>query len=356
MLRAQVSTAIDDTRSSPFLLESSRGRPSALDKIVGQSPALRLVLDEVKLVAATDSTVLIQGETGTGKELIARAIHDLSGHRSGPFQRVNCAAIPRDLLESELFGHEKGAFTGAITQKPGRFELAGEGTIFLDEIGEMPLDMQPKLLRVLQEREFERVGSPRMIRMGARVIAATNRDLASMVAERKFREDLFYRLNVFPVLVPALRDRREDIPLLVRYLVEDYAARLNKAILPAAPDTIRMLMGYAWPGNIRELQNIIERAAILYDGGPFTVDESQVRRVSPPPGYAIGPLASSIADHEREMIEAALAESRGRISGPAGAAARLGIPRQTLDSKIANLQIRKSRFKMQARLGEPVSQ
>jgi len=335
--------------------ELSYSRPSALDKIVGRSPALESVLREVRRVAATDSTVLIQGETGTGKELIARAIHDLSPRQAGPFQRVNCAAIPRDLLESDLFGHEKGAFTGAVTQKLGRFELAGHGTIFLDEIGELPLDMQPKLLRVLQEREFERLGSPRMMRMNARVIAATNRNLASMVADRKFREDLFYRLNVFPVRVPALRDRREDVPLLVRHLVQQYAARMGKTIHSIPSETIQLLTRYTWPGNIRELQNVIERAVVLSDGGEFTVDESQLSRVPQSQiSYFAGPLTSSMADREKEIIEAALTETRGRISGPFGAAAKLGIPRQTLDSKIANLQISKHRFKAQPLSVDPI--
>ena len=327
--------------------EVTCGRASAADAIVGRSAALASVLQEVNLVADTDTTVLIQGETGTGKELVARALHDLSRRREMPFQRINCAAIPRDLLESDLFGHEKGSFTGAIAQKIGRFELAGQGTIFLDEIGEMPLDLQPKLLRVLQEREFERLGSARMLRMNARVIAATNRDLATMVEERKFREDLFYRLSVFPIRVPALRERREDIPLLVSHLVERFASRMNKRIDSIPPETMQALMRYAWPGNIRELQNVIERAVVLYDGQTFLVDETRLKRETPQLPLPGATFTTALAEREKEIIEAALVESRGRISGPSGAATKLGIPRQTLDSKIASLQISKSRFKVQ---------
>jgi formate hydrogenlyase transcriptional activator len=303
------------------------------------------VLHEVSLVAPTDSTVLIQGETGTGKELIARAVHNLSNRRNAPFQRINCAAIPRDLLESDLFGHEKGSFTGAATQKLGRFELAGHGTIFLDEIGEMSLDLQPKLLRVLQEREFERVGNPRLIRMHARVIAATNRNLSAMVGEGKFREDLFYRLSVFPIQVPTLRERKEDIPLLVRHLVQQFSKRMGKTIDSVTPETMEALTRYSWPGNIRELQNVIERAVVLCDGKTLSVDTSRLKQDAPQVAHLAGPFAASLAHREKEMIEAALAESQGRISGPSGAAARLGIPRQTLDSKIATLQISKDRFK-----------
>jgi formate hydrogenlyase transcriptional activator len=325
--------------------ERTYTRSTPADEIVGQSGALKSVLHEVSLVAATDSTVLIQGETGTGKELIARAVHNLSNRRSAPFQRINCAAIPRDLLESDLFGHEKGAFTGAVTQKLGRFEMAGHGTIFLDEIGEMSLDLQPKLLRVLQEREFERVGSPRMIRMHARVIAATNRNLSAMVGEGKFREDLFYRLSVFPIQVPTLRERKEDIPLLVRHLVQQFARQMGKTIDSVAPETMEALILYAWPGNIRELQNVIERAVVLCDGGTLQVDTGRLKQDAPQATYLAGPFMASLAHREKEMIETALMESQGRISGPSGAAARLGIPRQTLDSKIATLHISKERFK-----------
>jgi formate hydrogenlyase transcriptional activator len=327
--------------------QTARQDGNALDSIIGKSAALKSVLQEVSLVADTDSTVLIEGETGTGKELIARSLHDLSRRRDLPFQRVNCAAIPRDLLESDLFGHEKGSFTGAIAQKIGRFELAGHGTIFLDEIGEMPLDLQPKLLRVLQEREFERLGSTRMLRMNARVIAATNRNLATMVEDRKFREDLFYRLNVFPIQVPPLRERREDIPALVCHLIQRFADRMNKRIDSIPPETMQALVQYAWPGNIRELQNVIERAVVLYDGATFSVDETRLKREAPQLSLPGAPFTEALAEREREIIEAALAESRGRISGPSGAASKLGIPRQTLDSKIASLQISKNRFKAQ---------
>jgi formate hydrogenlyase transcriptional activator len=345
MLAMQMPTRENDI-DLPFAGRDLKyARPMPADEIVGQSRALKSVLHEVSLVAATDSTVLIQGETGTGKELIARAVHNLSNRRNAPFQRINCAAIPRDLLESDLFGHEKGSFTGAVTQKLGRFELAGHGTIFLDEIGEMSLDLQPKLLRVLQEREFERVGSSRMIRMHARVIAATNRNLSAMAEEGKFREDLFYRLSVFPIQVPTLRERKEDIPLLVKHLVQQFARRMGKTIDSVAPETMEALTRYTWPGNIRELQNVIERAVVLCDGGTLFVDASRLKRDTPQAVRLEGAFTASMAYREKEMIEAALAESQGRISGPSGAAARLGIPRQTLDSKIASLQISKERFK-----------
>jgi formate hydrogenlyase transcriptional activator len=344
-MRIPVTT--EETSMNFPLPGMERGHLPVPSGIVGKSAALNAVLREVGRVADTESTVLIQGETGTGKELIARALHDQSRRRGRPFQRINCAAIPRDLLESDLFGHEKGAFTGAIASKIGRFEAAGQGTIFLDEIGEMPLDLQPKLLRVLQEREFERLGSSRMIRMEARVIAATNRSLSSMVKDRKFREDLFYRLNVFPIQIPSLRERLEDIPLLVNHLVQHFARRMGKRIDPVPTQAMQALMRYSWPGNIRELQNVIERAVVMSDDGLLSIDASQLKRESPQLSSMAGPFASTIADREREMIEAALAESQGRISGPSGAAARLGIPRQTLDSKISNLQISKSRFRVQ---------
>jgi formate hydrogenlyase transcriptional activator len=347
MLCSQVPDAQDNMYATIPNQETTHPGGGALDAIIGKSAALKSVLQDVNMVADTDTTVLIQGETGTGKELIARSLHDLSSRRKLPFQRVNCAAIPRDLLESDLFGHEKGSFTGAIAQKVGRFELAGHGTIFLDEIGEMPLDLQPKLLRVLQEREFERLGSSRVIRMNARVIAATNRNLATMVEERKFREDLFYRLSVFPIQVPPLRERREDIPSLVCHLIQRFASRMNKRIDSIPPATMQALMQYAWPGNIRELQNVIERAVVLYDGEIFSVDGTRLKREVPQLSLPGAPFTEALAEREKEIIEAALAESRGRISGPSGAASKLGIPRQTLDSKIASLQISKSRFKTQ---------
>jgi len=301
-------------------------------------------LQQVGLVAPTDSTVLILGETGTGKELIARAIHRFSNRSSRPFIRVNCAAIPPSLIASELFGHERGAFTGALQRRQGRFEAANGGTIFLDEIGELPMETQITLLRVIQEREFERVGSSQPISVDVRIIAATNRDLEAAVADRTFRSDMFYRLNVFPIHVPALRERLEDIPLLVEHLIESFAKRVGKAFRTIKMNTIETLQAYDWPGNIRELQNVIERSVILAEGDVFSIDEGWVNRELRRPRTR-APLVSSMAEREREMIEAALAESQGRISGPSGAAARLGVPRQTLDSKIASLQINKLRFK-----------
>jgi formate hydrogenlyase transcriptional activator len=316
---------------------------NALEPIVGVSPRLKSVLQEIKLVAPTDSTVLILGETGTGKELVARAIHKLSNRSQRPFIRVNCAAIPSSLIASELFGHEKGAFTGALQRRQGRFEAAHGGTIFLDEIGELPMETQITLLRVLQEREFERVGSAQSISVDVRIIAATNRDLETAVAAGTFRQDMFYRLSVFPIHVPPLRERLEDIPSLVEHLVEKYAGKLGKAFRTIRMNTMELLQAYSWPGNIRELQNVIERAVILSDGDVFSVEEAWLHHNS---RRAYAPLAASTADHEREIIEAALADSQGRIAGPMGAAAKLGLPRQTLDSKIANLQISKLRFKV----------
>jgi formate hydrogenlyase transcriptional activator len=317
-------------------------------EIVGESSALKSVMQQVSLVAPTDATVLIFGETGTGKELIARAIHNQSNRAGRPFIRVNCAAIPASLIASELFGHERGAFTGAMQRRLGRFEAANGGTIFLDEVGELPMETQITLLRVIQEREFERVGSSQPISVDVRIIAATNRDLQAAVTAGTFRQDMFYRLNVFPIRVPSLRERLDDIPLLVEHLVERYAQKAGKTIRVIRMNTIDILQAYDWPGNIRELQNVVERAVILSEGEVFAVDESWLK---PPSFRHSGPaerLISTLADREREMIEAALAESRGRISGPSGAAAKLGIPRQTLDSKIANLQIGKGRFKNRA--------
>jgi formate hydrogenlyase transcriptional activator len=320
-------------------------RSSATDRIVGESPRLKSVLEQVALVAPTDSTVLILGETGTGKELIARAIHELSNRSSRPFIRVNCGAIPASLIASELFGHEKGAFTGAVQRRLGRFEAANEGTIFLDEIGELPTETQIALLRVIQERELERVGSSHSISIDVRIIAATNRDLEGAVTAGSFREDMFYRLNVFPIRVPSLRERLDDIPLLVEHLVERFAKRVGKVFRTIKMNTIENLQAYDWPGNIRELQNVIERSAILSTGDVFTVDEAWVRRELQR-SRTIPPLTAWMAGREREMIEAALTESDGRVAGPSGAAAKLGVPRQTLDSKIASLQISKERFKV----------
>jgi formate hydrogenlyase transcriptional activator len=334
----------DQTTASFNLAPLPLSRADAMNEIVGESPLLQSLLQQVRLVAPTDSTVLILGETGTGKELIARAIHRLSNRSSGPFIRVNCAAIPPSLIASELFGHERGAFTGALQRRQGRFEAANGGTIFLDEIGELPMETQITLLRVIQEREFERVGSSQPISVDVRIIAATNRDLEAAVADRTFRSDMFYRLNVFPIRVPALRERLEDIPLLVEHLIEHFAKRVGKSFRTIKMNTIEILQAYDWPGNIRELQNVIERSVILASGDVFSIDEGWEKRELRRPRMT-APLVSSVAKREREIIEAALAESEGRVSGPLGAAAKLGIPRQTLDSKIASLQINKLLFK-----------
>jgi formate hydrogenlyase transcriptional activator len=290
--------------------------------------------------------VLIYGETGTGKELIARAVHDLSSRHSNAFVKLNCAAIPTGLLESELFGHEKGAFTGAIAQRIGRFELAHRGTVFLDEIGEIPLELQPKLLRVLQEREFERLGSTHTLRTDARLIAATNRDLEALVNEQKFRSDLYYRLNVFPVRVPALRERPEDIPLLVRHFVQQFSRHMSKAIDTIPSETMATLLKYPWPGNIRELQNVIERAVILSTGPVLKVptDELHVRTDAPPvSNHGNGNLRAALDDSERQEIVAALEKTNWKVAGPNGAAALLGMPRSTLQSRMQKLGIRVSR-------------
>jgi formate hydrogenlyase transcriptional activator len=319
------------------------------EEIVGNSAALCRILTEVEAVGPTDSTVLIYGETGTGKELIARAVHDLSRRRSGALVKLNCAAIPAGLLESELFGHEKGAFTGAIMQRLGRFELANHGTAFLDEIGEIPLELQPKLLRVLQEREFERLGGSRTLRTDARLVAATNRDLAAMVKEGKFRSDLYYRLNVFPIRVPALRERPEDIPLLVRHFTRQFVRRMNKDIESIPSETMNALCEYGWPGNIRELQNVIERAVILTCGPVLKVNFSDLksnveRRVDEQERHeAPQPLRSILEETERRQIMAALDASRGVIAGPSGAAASLGMKRSTLQLRIHKLGIARNR-------------
>jgi len=316
------------------------------EEIVGTSPSLQTVLSRVSKVAPTDSTVLITGETGTGKELVARAIHRGSNRSSRTFVSVNCAAIPRDLIASELFGHEKGAFTGATQRRLGRFEVAGGGTIFLDEVGELPAETQIALLRVLQEREFERVGGTRSVQADVRVIAATNRDLQVVIAAGTFRSDLFYRLNVFPIEIPALRERREDIPLLVEYFIDRYARKAAKSIRGVNKKTLDLLQSYPWPGNIRELQNVIERSVIVCETENFCVDESWLSRqpLATPP-KSPRDLSQKLATQEKEMIEAALGESKGRVFGPAGAAAKLGMPRSTLESKIRSLKIQKNRFK-----------
>jgi len=328
---------------NPVIKEKAHRAP-IFEEIVGSSEPLRRVLTQVAKVAPTDSTVLILGETGTGKELVSRAIHKRSHRSQRAFIRVNCAAIPQSLITSELFGHEKGAFTGATQRRLGRFEAADGGTLFLDEVGELPMETQIVLLRILQEREFERVGGNQTISVNVRLIAATNRDLTAAVAAGTFRRDLFYRINVFPVEMPSLRERIDDIPLLVEYLLDRYREKTGKGFRSIQQKTLDIFQGYDWPGNIRELQNIIERAAILCEGDIFSIEETWLKREIPQ-GYAPAvPFVRTRADREREIIEAALAESGGRVAGPKGAAAKLGIPRQTLDSKIVSLGIDKRRF------------
>jgi formate hydrogenlyase transcriptional activator len=323
-------------------------KASMFEEIVGTSPALQAVLSRVSKVAPSDSTVLITGETGTGKELVARGIHRRSHRVSRAFVSVNCAAIPPDLIASELFGHEKGAFTGAMQRRIGRFELANGGTIFLDEVGELAADTQVALLRVLQEREFERVGGRQPIRVDVRVIAATNRDLKAAVSSGTFREDLYYRLNVFPVEVPPLRERRKDIPLLVEYFIDRYARKAGKNIRSVEKKTLQLLQSYPWPGNIRELQNVIERSVILCETEKFLIDESWLSQ-QPRDKRSGGRmyLLQKVAATEKEIIEEALRESRGRVFGPSGAAAKLGIARSRLESKIQSLNINKNRFKLE---------
>ena len=313
---------------------------SMFEEIVGSSSRLQAVLARVTKVARTDSTVLITGETGTGKELIARAIHKRSDRADRPFVSVNCAAIPRDLIASELFGHEKGAFTGALQRRIGRFELAEGGTLFLDEIGELPAETQVALLRVLQEREFQRVGSNQTIRANVRVIAATHRDLPAAIEAGTFRSDLYYRINVFPLEIPALRERKEDIQLLVKYFIHRYCSKAGKDVKSIDKKSLDRLQSYSWPGNIRELQNVIERSAILCDSENFSVDESWLSTAASP----ARPLSQEMVLQEKELIEAALAECKGRVSGSSGAAAKLGMPPSTLDSKIRALKIDKRRF------------
>jgi transcriptional regulator with GAF, ATPase, and Fis domain len=316
------------------------------EEIVGSSGALQTVLSRVSKVAPTDSSVLITGETGTGKELVARAIHRRSKRSSHAFVSVNCAAIPRDLIASELFGHEKGAFTGATQRRLGRFELAGGGTVFLDEVGELPAETQIALLRVLQEHEFERVGANQPIRADVRVIAATNRDLEAAITAGSFRRDLFYRLNVFPIEIPPLRERKQDIPMLVEYFIDRFARKAGKSFQAISKKSLDLLQSYPWPGNIRELQNVIERSVIVCDTENFSVDESWLsrRQVADEPNKQLD-LLKRPPSQEKAIIEAALRESGGRVSGPSGAAVKLGIPGSTLDSKIRSLKINKNRFK-----------
>ena len=353
----EVSDLKNKLAQEKLYLEDEIRTELKFEEIVGKSEALRRVLQQVETVAPTDSTVLIYGETGTGKELVARALHNLSSRHASAFVKLNCAAIPTGLLESELFGHERGAFTGAISQRVGRFELANRGSMFLDEIGEVPLELQPKLLRVLQEREFERLGSTRTLRTDARLIAATNRDLEALVNEQKFRSDLYYRLNVFPVRVPALRERPEDIPLLVRHFVQQFSRRLGKTIETIPSDTMTMLVKYPWPGNIRELQNVIERAAILTTGSVLKVPSEDLRapaaaaltmaaaaaNQSPSHAGRNRNMRSMLDDAERQQILAALEQTNWTIAGPNGAAALLGMKRSTLQSRMQKLAIRISR-------------
>ena len=348
------STDIDDRKRDEERLQHENvalreeiDKTSMFEEIVGTSPALKNVLSRISKVAPTDSTVLITGETGTGKELVARAIHRRSDRTSRAFVSVNCAAIPRDLIASELFGHEKGAFTGATQQRLGRFELANGGTLFLDEVGELPAETQIALLRVLQEHEFERVGGTRRIRADVRVIAATNRDLQAAISAGSFRSDLFYRLNVFPIEMPSILERREDIPLLVEYFIDRYARSAGKKIKRVNKKTLELLQSYRWPGNIRELQNVIERSVILCETEIFSIDESWLPQRHPLTAESKPhvELPRRLLVQEKSLIEAALKETRGRVSGPTGAAVKLGIPRSTLESKIRSLKINKNRFR-----------
>jgi formate hydrogenlyase transcriptional activator len=335
----------DRVRNENVALREDIVRSSMFEEIVGSSAALRAVLSQVAKVAPTDSTVLISGETGTGKELIARAVHKRSNRSARAFIRVNCAAISPSLIASELFGHERGAFTGALQRHLGRFESADGGTIFLDEVGDLQPETQLALLRVLQEREFERVGGSQTVSVDVRVLAATNSDLSAAVAEGTFRQDLFYRLNVFPIRIPALRERADDIPLLVGYLIDRYAQKAGKKIRSINKETLDLFQTYEWPGNIRELQNVIERAVILCDGETFSVDETWLTPVAPKSAATSVPLVANLVEREKEMVETALREAEGVVGGPTGAAAKLGIPRQTLESKIRKLGINRHSFK-----------
>ena len=339
-----VPVKVSREQSQLYVARPAQAEPKC-DEIVGSSKPLLQALHQVARVAPTDSTVLITGESGTGKELVARAIHKRSRRANRPFICVNCAAIPQSLVASELFGHERGAFTGATERRLGRFEIADGGTIFLDEIGDIPPDMQVALLRVLQEREFDRVGGRHTISIDVRIIAASNRDLNAAVEAGTFRLDLFYRLNVFPVHVPSLRERKDDIPLLAKYFVERYAASIGKKSNKIDTKTLAMLHAYKWPGNIRELQNVIERAVILCDGETLSIDESSMPRENFETLPTSVPLADALMRTQKEMIEAALVESRGRVSGPSGAAVKLGITRTTLDFRIRQLKINKYSFR-----------
>jgi formate hydrogenlyase transcriptional activator len=350
---AQVAIALDNARAyreiaeltnrlatEKLYLEDEIRSERNFEEIVGESPALKRVLGQAKTVAPSDATVLILGDTGTGKELIARAIHRMSSRKDASFIKLNCAAIPTGLLESELFGHEKGAFTGAVTQKVGRLELADKGTLFLDEVGDIPLELQPKLLRVLQDHEFERLGGNRTIRVNTRLVAATNRDLVKAVAERDFRSDLFYRLNVFPIRMPALRERGKDIPLLVRYFVQKFARRMNKQIETIPTETMHALSGWEWPGNVRELENFIERSVILSDGPVLNVPLAELR----PTNYDGSRMNGTLQSLERDHIVRVLRETGGVIAGSHGAAARLGMKRTTLQSRMLRLGISREEY------------
>jgi formate hydrogenlyase transcriptional activator len=349
MAYGQITELTDKLAREKVYLEDEIRSELNFEEIIGKSEALRAVLQQVETVAPTDSTALICGETGTGKELIARAIHDLSSRAKNAFVKLNCAAIPTGLLESEIFGHERGAFTGAIAQRIGRFELASRGTVFLDEIGEIPLELQPKLLRVLQEREFERLGSSRTLKSDARLIAATNRDLAEMVADHEFRADLFYRLNVFPILLPPLRDRRDDIPLLVRHFARQFARRMNRAIDTIPSETMNVLVSYHWPGNIRELQNLVERAVILSTGAVLNVPLRDLQSQPQAGASTNAPVngkprkIETLEDVERRHVLETLDATDWVVGGPRGAAVLLGLKRSTLQVRMEKLGIRRAR-------------
>jgi transcriptional regulator with PAS, ATPase and Fis domain len=340
----EIKALKDQLYKENIALREDIEKVSMFVEIVGSSEALQTVLSNIVKVARTDSTVLITGETGTGKELIARAIHKHSQRSGQAFISVNCASIPSSLIASELFGHEKGAFTGAVQRRQGRFELAHSGTIFLDEVGDLPAETQIALLRVLQERQFERVGGNRIIPTDVRVIAATNHDLTAAIAAGTFRADLFYRLNVFPIEMPPLRKRKEDIPMLVEYFVKRFAEKTGKQICKIDNKTLELCQSYPWPGNIRELQNIVERSVILCGGDTFWIEKAWLVRAQPPRQELPGPLPDTLQNQEKQIIETALSESKGKVAGPEGAAAKLGIPRSTLDSKIKQLRIKKHKF------------
>jgi formate hydrogenlyase transcriptional activator len=338
--RKRFEQALERSEEEKRYLEEELITSHQFEEIIGDAPGLKRVLKNVETVAPMDATVLILGETGTGKELIARAIHNLSMRRDRPFVKLNCSAIPAGLLESELFGHEKGAFTGAIAQKVGRLELAHQGTLFLDEIGDLPLELQPKILRALQEKEFERLGGTRTIPVNVRLVAATNRNLAKMVEQREFRSDLYYRLKVFPVEIPPLRERLEDIPLLVKYFVTQHARRMNRQIETIPPEIMRALTRWRWPGNVRELENFIERAVILSPGSVLRAPLAELELPVEPESES----TANLHDAEREHILRVLREAKGMISGAGGAAKRLGLKRTTLNSKIKKLGIKRSDY------------